>query len=150
MLLLQDFSNNNVSPLGPKAKTPMSPTHRATVRNIINGKPKISDPLVMVQNGLSNNQKKFKSMGSSKTDEIRNAVMPPPSSRSVDEICHSSRRKTVIQASTSELLRGLGHFIAHKCCMRHFEAADFVMWMRTVDRSLMLQVRVFRNNKLKV
>jgi len=23
--------------------------------------------------------------------------------------------------------------------MRHFEAADFVMWMRTVDRSLMLQ-----------
>ncbi|KAE9556452.1 hypothetical protein FO519_000337 [Halicephalobus sp. NKZ332] len=135
----KDLSNNNVSPLGPKAKTPMSPTHRATVRSFINGKPKPSDPLLMVQNGLSGNQKKFKSMGSSKADEIRNAVMPPPSSRSVDEICHSSRKKTVIQASTSELLRGLGHFIAHKCCMRHFEAADFVMWMRTVDRSLMLQ-----------
>uniref|UniRef100_A0A915DZ92 Cyclin-dependent kinase 5 activator n=1 Tax=Ditylenchus dipsaci TaxID=166011 RepID=A0A915DZ92_9BILA len=51
-------------------------------------------------------------------------------------------KKTVIQASTSELLRGLGHFIALKCKdvhLKHFEPAHLVMWLRTVDRALMLQ-----------
>uniref|UniRef100_A0A7E4UZP4 Cyclin-dependent kinase 5 activator n=1 Tax=Panagrellus redivivus TaxID=6233 RepID=A0A7E4UZP4_PANRE len=142
----QDYANNNNhldgSPLTPaKAKTPMSPMHKA--HHSINGKNIKSRgddvPLMMMQGGLSANQRRFKSMGSSQVDEIRNAVLPPMSSRSADEICNSSRKKTVIQASTSELLRGLGHFIAHKCRMHHFEAADFVMWMRTVDRSLMLQ-----------
>ena len=93
--------------------------------------------------GITAAQKRFKSLGSSKSIDLKNSILPPPSSRSVDEIAHSNCKKTVIQASTSELLRGLGHFIAHKCCMHHFEAADFVMWMRTVDRSLMLQVAPF-------
>uniref|UniRef100_A0A914Z023 Cyclin-dependent kinase 5 activator 1 n=1 Tax=Panagrolaimus superbus TaxID=310955 RepID=A0A914Z023_9BILA len=137
----QDFANNNnnntASPAGPKARTPMSPTHKATTK--INGRQKIHEaPLIMMQ-GINAAQKRFKSMGSSKSVELKNAILPPPSSRSVDEICQNTCKKTVIQASTSELLRGLGHFIAHKCCMHHFEAADFVMWMRTVDRSLMLQ-----------
>uniref|UniRef100_A0AC35GUM6 Uncharacterized protein n=1 Tax=Panagrolaimus sp. PS1159 TaxID=55785 RepID=A0AC35GUM6_9BILA len=134
----QDFANNNnISPVGPKAKTPMSPTHKATTK--INGRQKVHEaPLIMMQ-GINAAQRRFKSMGSSKSIELKNAILPPPSSRSVDEICQNACKKTVIQASTSELLRGLGHFIAHKCCMHHFEAADFVMWMRTVDRSLMLQ-----------
>uniref|UniRef100_A0AC34QFI1 Cyclin-dependent kinase 5 activator n=1 Tax=Panagrolaimus sp. JU765 TaxID=591449 RepID=A0AC34QFI1_9BILA len=140
-LNIRDLSNNNinvVSPLGPKAKTPVSPTHRATIRNSSNERHKITDgSLMMLQNGVPH-QKHLKSLGTSKSEEMKHATVPPPSSKSVDEICHS-KRKTVIQASTSELLRGLGHFIAHKCCIHHFEAADFVMWLRTVDRSLMLQ-----------
>jgi cyclin-dependent kinase 5 activator 1 len=49
-------------------------------------------------------------------------------------------RKTVIQASTSELLRCLGLYLHTKCYrLRDFQAGDAVMWLRTVDRSLLLQ-----------
>ncbi|KAJ8681011.1 hypothetical protein QAD02_016798 [Eretmocerus hayati] len=49
-------------------------------------------------------------------------------------------RKTVIQASTSELLKCLGVYLHNKCIkLRDFQAGDAVMWLRTVDRSLLLQ-----------
>ncbi|XP_077300341.1 cdk5 activator-like protein [Arctopsyche grandis] len=49
-------------------------------------------------------------------------------------------RKTVIQASTSELLRCLGLYLHTKCYrLRDFQAGDAVMWLRTVDRSLLIQ-----------
>uniref|UniRef100_W6NHW2 Cyclin-dependent kinase 5 activator domain containing protein n=1 Tax=Haemonchus contortus TaxID=6289 RepID=W6NHW2_HAECO len=51
----------------------------------------------------------------------------------------STRRRTVIQASTSELLRGLGQFIAQNSHIAAFEPAHLVMWLRTVDRALLLQ-----------
>lgn len=56
-------------------------------------------------------------------------------------------RKTVIQASTSELLKCLGVFLHDRCHrLRDFQAGDAVMWLRTVDRSLLLQgwqVRIY-------
>ncbi|XP_013779090.1 cyclin-dependent kinase 5 activator 1-like [Limulus polyphemus] len=56
---------------------------------------------------------------------------PPP---------QSSHRKTVIQASTSELLRSLGEFLFRKCRkVKDFQAGDAVVWLRTVDRSLLIQ-----------
>lgn len=49
-------------------------------------------------------------------------------------------KKTVIQASTSELLKCLGLYLHTKCYrLRDFQAGDAVMWLRTVDRSLLLQ-----------
>lgn len=49
-------------------------------------------------------------------------------------------RKTVVQASTSELLRCLGIFLLRRCRrLKDFQAADAVMWLRMVDRSLLLQ-----------
>ncbi|XP_055637026.1 cyclin-dependent kinase 5 activator 1 [Toxorhynchites rutilus septentrionalis] len=49
-------------------------------------------------------------------------------------------RKTVIQASTSELLKCLGIFLHDRCRkLRDFQAGDAVMWLRAVDRSLLLQ-----------
>jgi len=49
-------------------------------------------------------------------------------------------RKTVIQASTSELLKCLGIYLHHKCYkLNDFQAGDAVMWLRTVDRSLLIQ-----------
>ncbi|XP_076329798.1 cyclin-dependent kinase 5 activator 1-like [Tachypleus tridentatus] len=52
----------------------------------------------------------------------------------------SVHNKTVIQASTSELLRSLGEFLLKKCQkVKDFQARDAVMWLRTVDRSLLLQ-----------
>lgn len=44
------------------------------------------------------------------------------------------------QASTSELLKCLGIFLRDRCCkLRDFQAGDAVMWLRAVDRSLLLQ-----------
>ncbi|KAF2368924.1 Cyclin-dependent kinase 5 activator [Trinorchestia longiramus] len=52
----------------------------------------------------------------------------------------SPSRKTVIQASTSELLKCLGTHLQTTCTqLSDFQAADAVMWLRTVDRSLLLQ-----------
>jgi cyclin-dependent kinase 5 activator 1 len=52
----------------------------------------------------------------------------------------SNQRKTVIQASTSELLRCLGDFLAKKCHkLKNFQSGDAVIWLRAVDRSLLLQ-----------
>lgn len=55
--------------------------------------------------------------------------------------CHNLvPRKTVIQASTSELLKCLGIYLHHKCYkLNDFQAGDAVMWLRTVDRSLLIQ-----------
>ena len=51
-----------------------------------------------------------------------------------------SPKKTVIQASTSELLKCLGEFLCMKCYkLKHLGPGDAVMWLRTVDRSLLLQ-----------
>ena len=52
----------------------------------------------------------------------------------------TSPRKTVIQASTSELLKSLGEFLYRRCKrLKHFEGMDAIVWLRTVDRSLLLQ-----------
>ncbi|CAI2347422.1 unnamed protein product [Caenorhabditis sp. 36 PRJEB53466] len=48
-------------------------------------------------------------------------------------------KKTIIQASTSELLRGLGIFISNNCGVTDFEPAHLVTWLRSVDRALLLQ-----------
>ncbi|KAH8377600.1 hypothetical protein KR093_006211 [Drosophila rubida] len=49
-------------------------------------------------------------------------------------------RKTVIQASTSELLKCLGMFLHYRCHrLNNFDPGDAVMWLRAVDRSLLLQ-----------
>ncbi|KAK2727526.1 cyclin-dependent kinase 5 activator 1-like [Artemia franciscana] len=49
-------------------------------------------------------------------------------------------RRTVIQASTSELLKCLGLFLFKKCKqLKDFQVGDAVMWLRAVDRSLLLQ-----------
>ncbi|XP_053210914.1 cyclin-dependent kinase 5 activator 1-like [Panonychus citri] len=49
-------------------------------------------------------------------------------------------KKTVIQASTSELLRCLGDFLLKRCPkLKSFQSGDAVMWLRAVDRSLLLQ-----------
>lgn len=53
--------------------------------------------------------------------------------------CHMQKKK-VVQASTSELLRCFGAFLRCRCKrLKDFQAADAVMWLRTVDRSLLLQ-----------
>ncbi|PIK44810.1 putative cyclin-dependent kinase 5 activator 1-like [Apostichopus japonicus] len=58
-------------------------------------------------------------------------------------VAHSKPRAThkkVLQCSTSELLKCLGNFLSRKCPhLKNFEPSDAIMWLRTVDRSLLLQ-----------
>ncbi|CAD5221198.1 unnamed protein product [Bursaphelenchus xylophilus] len=48
-------------------------------------------------------------------------------------------KNDIIHSSTAELLLGLGKFVAKKCRVSQFEPAQLVMWLRSIDRSLMLQ-----------
>ncbi|KAI5637605.1 cyclin-dependent kinase 5 activator protein domain-containing protein [Phthorimaea operculella] len=91
---------------------------------------------------------------------VRGAPLPPPAdvvraNALNNNVCYAAKlptsavgtvgpavapRKTVIQASTSELLKCLGMFLHARCHrLRDFQAGDAVMWLRTVDRSLLLQ-----------
>ncbi|GLV46736.1 Cdk5 activator-like protein [Carabus blaptoides fortunei] len=57
-----------------------------------------------------------------------------------NQVIQNVPKKTVIQASTSELLKCLGMYLHAKCYrLRDFQAGDAVMWLRAVDRSLLLQ-----------
>ncbi|XP_015910827.1 cyclin-dependent kinase 5 activator 1 isoform X2 [Parasteatoda tepidariorum] len=72
-------------------------------------------------------------------------VLPPPgkaagTSINGNVVAPSPHKKTVIQASTSELLRCLGEFLHRRCRkLKDFHPTDAVMWLRTVDRSLLMQ-----------
>ena len=49
-------------------------------------------------------------------------------------------RKTIIQASTSELLKCVALFVQHKCKrLRNLQITDIILWLRSVDRTLLLQ-----------
>ncbi|MEE6527517.1 hypothetical protein FKM82_028930 [Ascaphus truei] len=51
-----------------------------------------------------------------------------------------SPKRVVVQASTSELLRCLGEFLCRRCYkLKHLSPTEPVLWLRSVDRSLLLQ-----------
>ncbi|XP_030384338.1 cyclin-dependent kinase 5 activator 1 [Scaptodrosophila lebanonensis] len=69
-------------------------------------------------------------------------TLPLQTQPSIIQVKNSNQipRKTVIQASTSELLKCLGLFLHYRCQkLKNFDAGDAVMWLRAVDRSLLLQ-----------
>ncbi|XP_075867902.1 cyclin-dependent kinase 5 activator 1 [Nelusetta ayraudi] len=52
----------------------------------------------------------------------------------------TSPKRVIVQASTSELLRCLGEFLCGRCYrLKQLSPADPVLWLRAVDRSLLLQ-----------
>ncbi|KAL4657850.1 cyclin-dependent kinase 5 activator 1-like [Arapaima gigas] len=49
-------------------------------------------------------------------------------------------KRVIVQASTSELLRCLGEFLCRRCFrLKQLSPSDPVLWLRSVDRSLLLQ-----------
>ncbi|MCP9258942.1 Cyclin-dependent kinase 5 activator 1 [Dirofilaria immitis] len=116
----KDFVNNNlISPIGPQAKTPLSPTHRAQ-KQPFGSSCAVNNDNTAIASGIDNS-----------TNDKQNYK----SSKKVSTNCIAK----VIQASTSELLRGLGQYLSKQCHVRHFEPAQLVMWLRTVDRALLMQ-----------
>ncbi|XP_077108777.1 cyclin-dependent kinase 5 activator 1 [Ranitomeya variabilis] len=60
--------------------------------------------------------------------------------KTVQQQVHSSPKRVVVQASTSELLRCLGEFLCRRCYkLKHLSPTEPVLWLRSVDRSLLLQ-----------
>lgn len=97
-------------------------TQLSTLRNNNNN-------IVNINNNINNNNHKYSNGGAK--PEVETV-------KKVDK--GTSPRKTVIQASTSELLKSLGEFLYRRCRkLKHFEGMDAIVWMRTVDRSLLLQ-----------
>ncbi|KAG8443422.1 hypothetical protein GDO86_012005 [Hymenochirus boettgeri] len=51
-----------------------------------------------------------------------------------------SPKRVIVQASTSELLKCLGEFLCRRCYrLKHLSPTDPILWLRSVDRSLLLQ-----------
>ncbi|KAK3508083.1 hypothetical protein QTP70_013015 [Hemibagrus guttatus] len=66
----------------------------------------------------------------------------PQQLSSVKKVSHgsSSPKRVIVQASTSELLRCLGEFLCGRCYrLKLLSPTDPVLWLRAVDRSLLLQ-----------
>ncbi|KAM7137493.1 cyclin-dependent kinase 5 activator 1 [Macrochelys suwanniensis] len=74
---------------------------------------------------------------------------PPPPLSAAKSAASSGRKappapgtpkRVIVQASTSELLRCLGDFLCRRCYrLKHLSPTDPVLWLRSVDRSLLLQ-----------
>ncbi|XP_073438411.1 cyclin-dependent kinase 5 activator 1-like [Dendrobates tinctorius] len=74
----------------------------------------------------------------SKDSTIKDSVLSV--NKSVQQQVHSSPKRVVVQASTSELLRCLGAFLCRRCYkLKHLSPTEPVLWLRSVDRSLLLQ-----------
>ncbi|XP_028844761.1 cyclin-dependent kinase 5 activator 1b [Denticeps clupeoides] len=71
------------------------------------------------------------------TGAASSAKKAPPSGANV---APGTPKRVIVQASTSELLRCLGEFLCRRCYrLKHLSPTDPVLWLRSVDRSLLLQ-----------
>ncbi|VDM37884.1 unnamed protein product [Toxocara canis] len=148
---LLDFVNNNlISPIGPQAKTPLSPTHHAQKQPfgsscaVNNGNATTAPPSTMA---IKSNSKPLVAYTDKAYAQIprcslltslvtfdplgllcifqRQFFFFSPILRQDNYLIpfgdraavhgDSAKRKTVIQASTSELLRGLGQYLSQRC-----------------------------------
>lgn len=104
------------------------------------------------------NLKKSQSCANLSTFTQEAAVSSIPSSKTTTSVVGAAKRtsvsgcagsantnagtpkRVIVQASTSELLRSLGEFLCRRCFrLKRLTPADPVLWLRSVDRSLLLQ-----------
>ncbi|CAL8304854.1 unnamed protein product [Lota lota] len=68
------------------------------------------------------------------------SVKKAPLANSTNAVAPGTPKRVIVQASTSELLRCLGEFLCRRCYrLKHLSPTDPVLWLRSVDRSLLLQ-----------
>ncbi|XP_052811595.1 cyclin-dependent kinase 5 activator 1-like [Mya arenaria] len=98
-------------------------------------------PEVQLQSLRNNNNNEVNINNNINNKHKNNVAETKPEVRLVKKVDKgTSPRKTVIQASTSELLKCLGEFLYRRCRrLKHFEGMDAIVWLRTVDRALLLQ-----------
>ncbi|KAL4659898.1 cyclin-dependent kinase 5 activator 1 isoform X1 [Arapaima gigas] len=77
--------------------------------------------------------------GSKTSSNVASSVKKVPPSGS-STAAPGTPKRVIVQASTSELLRCLGEFLCRRCYrLKHLSPTDPVLWLRSVDRSLLLQ-----------
>ncbi|CAJ0578753.1 unnamed protein product, partial [Mesorhabditis spiculigera] len=159
----QDFVNNNfVSPPGDRAKTPLSPKHMRHYTHSMSKSDTTSHTGALSHRAIEPKSQSCYRLSQASSDPI--TIKYPPNYKgpepkpatsngvaaihqtakqlpieSIQEVARPSARRTVVQASTSELLRALGIFVLERCPVPSFEPAHVVIWLRTVDRALLLQ-----------
>lgn len=127
------FRNVQPAPVPPSRKpatVPSAPASHSVADNV-------------ACNGTAH-QTQVQSLSASVLSSNNNPTAPPASNHlgpSVVATCRLSstvgHKKTVVQASTSELLTCLGEFLRQQCSF--LNPSDAVAWLRAVDRSLLLQ-----------
>ena len=132
--VLKDYLNDNII---PRTRSINLDNHPCAVSNA---------PVARLHHGRLDNAK---SRSSTVLPQLTNSVTSQPSRHHRDTNGNEPRlstssstspRKTVIEASTSELLKCLGEFLCVRCYhLRNLEPGDAVLWLRTIDRSLLLQ-----------
>lgn len=133
---------DNIHPVVDKNKNIQQQNYYSNSKNI--GSSALALDIVKVNNANNNanHHVNYDKLGNKQTLSGQNSI---GSQNQVVPV--AVPKKTVIQASTSELLKCLGMYLHAKCYrLRDFQAGDAVMWLRTVDRSLLLQgwqVRTF-------
>ncbi|XP_051927422.1 cyclin-dependent kinase 5 activator 1 [Hippocampus zosterae] len=71
---------------------------------------------------------------------VYGCAKPRPLSSAPRGTAAASPKRVIVQASTSELLRCLGQFLCRRCYrLKRLSPSDPVLWLRAVDRSLLLQ-----------
>uniref|UniRef100_A0A0N5ATA8 Cyclin-dependent kinase 5 activator n=1 Tax=Syphacia muris TaxID=451379 RepID=A0A0N5ATA8_9BILA len=133
----QDLINNNlITTNSPNNQIPLSPIHHAqkhpfgnSVSTNVGNLPKINSTQSVSINVNLRKENSFLQESSASNRQISTGSL----------INENGRKKIVIRASTSELLHGLGLFLSKRCKIKNFEPAHLVMWLRNVDRSLLLQ-----------
>lgn len=87
---------------------------------------------------LTQDQSSPSNQGSKNSNNTASSVKKAPLSNS--NIVPGTPKRVIVQASTSELLRCLGEFLCRRCYrLKQLSPTDPVLWLRSVDRSLLLQ-----------
>ncbi|GMS89941.1 hypothetical protein PENTCL1PPCAC_12116, partial [Pristionchus entomophagus] len=136
-------NNNNNNNIGASpdssdapARTPLSPKHAPFYTRSIGGH-LIDERDIYAHRERPMNHSARASYASSTSSST--SISPESDKAAQVHASIEVRRRTVMHASTTDLLRGLGRFVAKKAKIDNVDAAHVVMWMRAVDRSLLLQ-----------
>ncbi|VDM91618.1 unnamed protein product [Litomosoides sigmodontis] len=131
-LCKQDIVNNNlISSTDLQGKVPLSPTHRPQ-------KQPFGNSCTVNNNNTSTAADIACSIDDKQAYRCSSKIITNYTVK-VSATNEGIKRRTVIQASTSELLRGLGQYLSKQCHVQHFEPTQLAIWLRTVDRALLLQ-----------
>ncbi|XP_072269151.1 cyclin-dependent kinase 5 activator 1-like [Pyxicephalus adspersus] len=94
-----------------------------------------------------NHENVKKSLSCANLSSYDNQPLAPLTSKQISSIKKvssttggGSPKRVIVQASTGELLKCLGEFLCRRCYrLKHLSPTDPILWLRSVDRSLLLQ-----------
>uniref|UniRef100_A0A0K0DTI5 Cyclin-dependent kinase 5 activator n=1 Tax=Strongyloides stercoralis TaxID=6248 RepID=A0A0K0DTI5_STRER len=94
-----------------------------------------------IENNISKSLKNVTLTNRNNNSNLYNTAIFNFGIKNDSNVIDKTRKKTIIQASTTELLKGVSLLITTKCSHKvpDFFANQLTMWLRSVDRSLIVQ-----------